>query len=178
MGWLRNGWSPLACGRADRSSWTEARPTFCVPAPGAAVTAFRGTVPAGLKIPPRLLAACGIEITFSREGRAGSRIIRMRATWENTVSTISAVSSWGQWIRVITGRAACDDSTQSDLTGLEGTCSPGHVSVTGAYDADGADAKRGVSGVVGGLRAACSRPMGTYQELGMIRGPSRRQGGG
>jgi hypothetical protein len=42
-------------------------------------------------------------------------------------------------------RAACDDNAQSDLTGLAGTCSPGHVSVTAAYDADGADANAGSS---------------------------------
>jgi hypothetical protein len=35
------------------------------------------------------LRALGIEITFSREGRAGSRIIRMRTSPENTVSTVS-----------------------------------------------------------------------------------------
>jgi hypothetical protein len=41
------------------------------------------------------LRALGIEITFSREGRAGNRIIRMRATVENTVSSVSTVSSIG-----------------------------------------------------------------------------------
>jgi hypothetical protein len=39
------------------------------------------------------LRALGIDIVFSREGRAGSRIIRIRATQENTVSTVSTVSS-------------------------------------------------------------------------------------
>jgi hypothetical protein len=41
------------------------------------------------------LRVLGIDITFSREGRAGNRIIRMRATVENTVSTASTVSSIG-----------------------------------------------------------------------------------
>jgi hypothetical protein len=41
------------------------------------------------------LRALGIDITFSREGRAGNRIIRMRATHENTVSTVCTVSSSG-----------------------------------------------------------------------------------
>jgi hypothetical protein len=41
------------------------------------------------------LRVLGIDITFSREGRAGNRIIRMRATCENTVSTASTVSSIG-----------------------------------------------------------------------------------
>jgi hypothetical protein len=31
----------------------------------------------------------GIEIAFSREGRAGSRVIRMRSFPENTVSSVS-----------------------------------------------------------------------------------------
>ena len=44
------------------------------------------------------LGALGIDITFSREGRAGSRIIRMRATLENIVtpSAASVTSSLGQ----------------------------------------------------------------------------------
>jgi hypothetical protein len=40
------------------------------------------------------LRALGIEITFTREGRAGNRVIRIRRT-ENTVSTVSTVSSIG-----------------------------------------------------------------------------------
>jgi hypothetical protein len=44
-------WAPATRGRG-------APPTFCVPAPVAAVTAFRGIVPAGRKIPARSLAAC------------------------------------------------------------------------------------------------------------------------
>jgi len=39
------------------------------------------------------LRALGIEIAFSREGRAGNRIITMRATLDNTVSTVSTSSS-------------------------------------------------------------------------------------
>ena len=38
------------------------------------------------------LRTLGIDITFSREGRAGSRVIRMRTSLENTVSTVSSVS--------------------------------------------------------------------------------------
>src|SRR3954453_11401926 len=41
------------------------------------------------------LRALGIEIAFSREGRAGSRVIRMRSFPENTVSTVSSVSDNG-----------------------------------------------------------------------------------
>jgi hypothetical protein len=58
------------------------------------------------------LRVLGIEITFSREGRAGNRIIKMRATTQNTVSTVSTVSSiGGQWRGIGTSCAAatCDD---------------------------------------------------------------------
>ena len=41
------------------------------------------------------LPVLGNEIVFSREGRAGSRIIRMRTTVENTVSTVSRVRDHG-----------------------------------------------------------------------------------
>jgi hypothetical protein len=41
------------------------------------------------------LRALGIEITFSREDRAGSRAIRMRTSLENTVSTVSSVRDSG-----------------------------------------------------------------------------------
>jgi hypothetical protein len=37
--------------------------------------------------------ALGIDITFSREGRAGNRIIRMRAITENIVSTNNGAGS-------------------------------------------------------------------------------------
>ena len=39
------------------------------------------------------LRTLGIEITFSREGRMGTRIIRVRTSAENTVSTVSIVSA-------------------------------------------------------------------------------------
>jgi hypothetical protein len=39
------------------------------------------------------LRALGIEIVFSREGRAGTRIITMRKAFENTVSTVSSAST-------------------------------------------------------------------------------------
>src|SRR5271166_2345072 len=39
------------------------------------------------------LRALGIDIALSREGRAGSRVIRMRTLLENTVSNVSTVSS-------------------------------------------------------------------------------------
>jgi hypothetical protein len=41
------------------------------------------------------LRTLGIDIIFSREGRAGSRVIRMRRSLENTVSTVSSVRDCG-----------------------------------------------------------------------------------
>ena len=71
-----------------------APPTSCVSAAIAVTMASRGLGPGGPKIPGRLrgaqtfLRALGIEVAFSREGRAGSRVIRIRATPETTVSTV------------------------------------------------------------------------------------------
>jgi hypothetical protein len=84
------------------------------------------------------LRALGIEITFSREGRAGSRVIKMRKSLGNTVSTVSSVragldgseqhsSGWAS--------AACDDSRQ---LGPRPTL---RVPSTAADGSDGADAK-------------------------------------
>jgi hypothetical protein len=39
------------------------------------------------------LRALGIDIAFNREGRAGNRVIRIRTSRENAVSTVSNVSS-------------------------------------------------------------------------------------
>ena len=39
------------------------------------------------------LRTLGIEITFSREGRTGTRIIRVSTGTENSVSTVSTVST-------------------------------------------------------------------------------------
>ena len=39
------------------------------------------------------LKAIGIEIAFGREGRAGNRIIRIRSCCDETVHTVSTVSS-------------------------------------------------------------------------------------
>jgi hypothetical protein len=45
------------------------------------------------------LRVLGIDITFSREGRAGNRIIRMHTTLETTVSTVSSVGDRGFGVR-------------------------------------------------------------------------------
>jgi len=60
------------------------------------------------------LRALGIDIAFSREGRAGSRIIRIRATQENIVSTVS--SACDQPAARPAGDV-CDDDSRYDLFG-------------------------------------------------------------
>jgi hypothetical protein len=89
------------------------------------------------------LRVLGIDIAFGREGRAGSRIITMRTTLENTASTVCTVSSTrdhgpgsGQPPPQSPG-AVCDDNCRPELVG---PCPIGQVSVTAADDADGADA--------------------------------------
>ena len=68
------------------------------------------------------LRALGIDIAFSREGRAGSRVIRIRATHETTVSTVSSVrhngsqSGSGQPPPAPTG-AVPRDHCRADLAG-------------------------------------------------------------
>ena len=51
------------------------------------------------------LRTLGIEITFSREGRAGTRMIRVSTSAENTVSTVSIARSngWGGDQAVVAG---------------------------------------------------------------------------
>ena len=83
------------------------------------------------------LRALGIDIAFSQEGQAGSRIIRIRATQENTVSTVSSVCN--QPAPRPAGDV-CDDNSRSDLVGRYAT---GPACVTTADDADGADANAG-----------------------------------
>jgi hypothetical protein len=84
------------------------------------------------------LRALGIDIAFSREGRAGSRIIRIRATQKNIVSTVSSVCD--QPARRPAGDV-CDDDSRSDLVGR---CPMEPACVTTADDADGADANAGL----------------------------------
>jgi hypothetical protein len=84
--------------------------------------------------------ALGIDITFSREGRAGSRIIRIRETQENIVSTVSTVSSVCDQPAPRPAGDVCDDDSRSDLVGRYPI---GPACVTTADDADGADANAG-----------------------------------
>jgi hypothetical protein len=64
------------------------------------------------------LRALGIEITFSREGRSGNRVIRMRATPESTVSTVGSVSEYGPGSGRVRPAGHCDDNARPDLVGL------------------------------------------------------------
>jgi hypothetical protein len=72
------------------------------------------------------LRALGIDIAFSREDRAGSRTITIRATQENIVSTVSSV---------------CDSPAPRPAGNVCGLYPMGPGRVTTANDADGADAK-------------------------------------
>src|SRR5262245_54877013 len=84
------------------------------------------------------LRALGIDIAFSREGRTGSRIIRIRATQENTVSTVSSVCNQPS---PEPAGDCCDDNARPDLVG---PCPFRQGCVTPADDADGADANAGI----------------------------------
>jgi hypothetical protein len=72
-----------------------------------------------------LLRALGIDITFSREGRAGSRIIKMRATRENTVRTVSSIGDNGAGVAQAAPPLPATALLEPGLRGLIGTCSPG-----------------------------------------------------
>jgi len=75
--------------------------TFCALAPIMPVMTSREEGQAGRKIARTsratasyadvFLRVLGIDLAFSREGHAGSRIIRIRRTLENTVCTVSSV---------------------------------------------------------------------------------------
>jgi hypothetical protein len=61
------------------------------------------------------LRAVGIAISFSREGRAGSRIIRMHASLEDTVRTVSSVRDDGSPPQPADD--VCDNNYRPDLVG-------------------------------------------------------------
>jgi hypothetical protein len=73
------------------------------------------------------LRTLGIEITFSREGRTGTRVIRVSKTAGEAVSSVSSIS-------IVSARVHGTESA----TGLLGD---GEYRSTYADDADGADAK-------------------------------------
>jgi hypothetical protein len=135
------------------------RKQFCVPAAGVGRKHLRGAahqtfcvcvrrLPAqyGRKNPRALagrlrraqtfLRTLGIEVTFSRDGRAGKRTISVSTLTEHTVSTVSSVRHQGSRSGAKQPQPADDVRDDPDLVGL---CSVGQASVTAADDADGAD---------------------------------------
>jgi hypothetical protein len=107
---------------SERSSWT-----------GSAADLLRGSLEDTGEIPitsigwpknPRALAgrlrraqtflrALGIDIAFSREGRAGSRVIRMRTSLESTVSTVSSVTNSGRLRTTVQGHGKSRFTTKT-----------------------------------------------------------------
>jgi hypothetical protein len=123
---------------AERSSWTGSAADLLRLGRSSSDGISRDT--AGWPKNPRALAGrlrraqtflrvLGIEITFSREGRAGNRIIRLRATRKNTVGTVSSVCNHLHRDRAVT-------SATIPLTWSAGGQLP-----SAADDADGTDAK-------------------------------------
>jgi hypothetical protein len=86
------------------------------------------------------LRTLGIDIAFSREGRTGSRIIRMRTSLENTVSTVSSVRDCGAEPGS-EPRSSGPATAASDDSGRPGARPSLQVPRAAADDADGADAK-------------------------------------
>ena len=85
------------------------------------------------------LRALGIAITFSGEGRAGTRVIRMRTSLESTVSTVSSVRDSGpepgsEQQSLGTASPVYDENGRLGLR-------PTVQTITAADDADGTDAK-------------------------------------
>src|SRR6516165_1363121 len=89
---------------AERNTWTGSAADLLCAADFAAEDIWRRS--AGWPKTPRahagplrraqtFLRTLGIEITFSREGRAGTRMISMTTSTEHTVSTVSSVRHQG-----------------------------------------------------------------------------------
>jgi hypothetical protein len=84
---------------AERSSWTGSaadllragadRSRDCTSSPRPGWPNNPRALAGRLRRAQSFLRILGIDITFSREGRAGSRVIRMHASPENTVRTVS-----------------------------------------------------------------------------------------
>jgi len=122
--------APLACG-ASWPSATHGRAALAGRRPPQQPRSFEFA--GRLRRTQTFLRALGID---SWEGRAGSRIIRIRATQENTVSTVSSVCD--QPAPGLAGDV-CDDDSRS-----VGRYPMGPPCATSADDADGADANAGL----------------------------------
>src|SRR5206468_1138077 len=80
--------------------------------------------------------ALGIEVAFGREGRVGSRVIRMRTTFAHTVSSVSSVRHEGSGSGSKRPQTADDIRDNKYRPNSVGPCSIGQASVTAADDAD------------------------------------------
>jgi hypothetical protein len=106
--WLSDALCRLASGGsfAVRSSTATMR-RYCFKA---AHTLLNARALAGhLRRAQTFLRALGIDIAFSREGRAGKRVIRMRTSVENTVSTVSSVRDGGLELNRVVLSEIADD---------------------------------------------------------------------
>jgi hypothetical protein len=116
--------------------------TFCALAPIMPVMTSQEEGQAGRKIARTsratasyadvFLRVLGIDITFGREGRAGTRVIRIRTKPENTVSTVSIVRDNDHDPRSSQPPPGPVDAARDDSH---------RPASTAADDADGADAK-------------------------------------
>jgi len=138
---------------SERSSWTGSaadllrvsvdRSSDRIPRDGTGWPKNPRALAGHLRRAQTFLRALGIEIAFSREGRAGSRVIRMRTSFENTIGTVSSVSSvrdsgpepGSEQHSSGLASAVWDDSRRS---GARPTL---QMPSRAADDADGADAK-------------------------------------
>jgi len=73
------------------------------------------------------LRTLGIEVAFSREGRTGTRIIRMSTSTEDTVSTVSIFSARGN------GRAAIKPSLLGSENKQQSADDAGGADVNAAF---------------------------------------------
>jgi hypothetical protein len=102
---------------ANRSTWTGSASDLLRAGAALAGPGLPSGAAAWLKSPRELavrlrraqtfLRALGIHIAFGREGRAGTRVIRICTRPENTVSTVSIILTI-----VILGRANCRPSVR------------------------------------------------------------------
>jgi hypothetical protein len=83
------------------------------------------------------LRALGIEISFNREGRGGSRVIRMRRSFENTVSTVSSVRSEPGPVSDRRGLDSASGPSENRRAGFPPTPPAASTAANGADGADG-----------------------------------------
>jgi hypothetical protein len=84
------------------------------------------------------LRALGVDISFSREGSNGSRVIRMRSSFENTVSTVSSVCTGPEPVPELRPLGSASVPCENHRTDTRPTLA---ASTKMADGADGADAK-------------------------------------